>query len=182
VECVENERRFAGAAQASDDDVFAEREIEIEALEVVLADTAEADGLRRNDRGWRRRGKFLCRRAGRGRNRDGGGLGGAFGHGANTDAQAAPEFNRALQMGRWRAMIADRTVSGSGAEMRTLNLQCLTSALTWTAVEALVAVVCAVRPESNGRVLANAGYEERRCSKSSRWAVAWRSGAKCAMA
>ncbi len=45
VKRVEHQRRLAGAAQPGDDDVFAQRQIEVEALEVVLADTAQADGL-----------------------------------------------------------------------------------------------------------------------------------------
>ena len=45
VERVEDERGFARAAQAGDDDVAAERHIEVEALEVVLADAAQADAF-----------------------------------------------------------------------------------------------------------------------------------------
>jgi hypothetical protein len=45
VERVEDEGGLARAAQAGDDDVFAERQIEIEALEVVLAHAAQADAL-----------------------------------------------------------------------------------------------------------------------------------------
>ena len=125
VERVENERGFAGAAQAGDDDVFAEREIEVKALEVVLADAAQADGFgildfrvwifdcsggsRRLDGGWR---KGFCRAAGGRRDGDGGGLGGAFGHRADTDGQAAREFNCAVQKAAAWVEITDRTLSG----------------------------------------------------------------------
>ena len=53
VERVEGERGFAGAGGAGDDGEFAERDIEIEALEIVLAAAAEADGgLGRAGRGF----------------------------------------------------------------------------------------------------------------------------------
>ncbi len=45
MEGVEHQRGLAGAAQAGDDNVLAQRQIEIEALEVVLADAAQANGL-----------------------------------------------------------------------------------------------------------------------------------------
>ncbi len=45
VEGFENERTFAGAAQARDDHVAVERHVQVEALEVVLADAAQADAL-----------------------------------------------------------------------------------------------------------------------------------------
>jgi hypothetical protein len=45
VQSVEHQGGLAGAAQAGDDDELAQGEIEIEALEVVLADAAQADGL-----------------------------------------------------------------------------------------------------------------------------------------
>jgi hypothetical protein len=45
VEGVEDEGGFAGAAQAGDGDVAAEGDVEVEALEVVLADAAQADAL-----------------------------------------------------------------------------------------------------------------------------------------
>ena len=44
VEGVEGERGFAGAGGAGDDGEFAERDLEIEVLEVVLAAAVEADG------------------------------------------------------------------------------------------------------------------------------------------
>ena len=47
MERVENQGGFAGAAQAGDDHITAEGDIEIEALEIVLADAAEADGFER---------------------------------------------------------------------------------------------------------------------------------------
>ena len=45
VERVEHQRGLAGAAQAGHHDEFAQRQIEVEALEVVLASAAQADGL-----------------------------------------------------------------------------------------------------------------------------------------
>ncbi|HLP00957.1 MAG TPA: hypothetical protein VK163_02940 [Opitutaceae bacterium] len=47
VERLEHERGFPRAAQSGDDDVPPEWNIEIEALEVVLTDAAEADGFER---------------------------------------------------------------------------------------------------------------------------------------
>ena len=51
VEGVEDEGRFAGATEAGDRDVAAQRDIEIEALKIVLADAAETDALRGGTRG-----------------------------------------------------------------------------------------------------------------------------------
>ena len=45
VQRVKHQRRFARPAQAGDDDELAQGEIEVEALEVVLADATQADGL-----------------------------------------------------------------------------------------------------------------------------------------
>src|SRR5581483_6483017 len=53
VKGVENERTFARAAQSGDDDVAAERQIEVESLEVVLAHAAEADAFGRGGGGAR---------------------------------------------------------------------------------------------------------------------------------
>lgn len=50
VEGIEGEGRFTGAAEAGDHDEVVGGEVEVEALEVVLAGAAEADG----GRGWRR--------------------------------------------------------------------------------------------------------------------------------
>ena len=46
MEGVEDEGGFAGAAESGDDDVATEGQIEIEALEVVLADATKANALR----------------------------------------------------------------------------------------------------------------------------------------
>ena len=51
MEGVEDEGGFAGAAESGDDDVATEGQIEIEALEVVLADATKANALRCRD-GW----------------------------------------------------------------------------------------------------------------------------------
>jgi hypothetical protein len=45
VKRVEDEGRFSGAAESGDDDVFPERDIEIEALEVVLPNAAQPDAF-----------------------------------------------------------------------------------------------------------------------------------------
>ncbi len=51
VERVEYQRTFARAAQAGDGDVLPEGKIEVEALEVILADTAQADTFGRGEAG-----------------------------------------------------------------------------------------------------------------------------------
>src|SRR5207244_6051853 len=53
VERIEDERGFAGATQPRDDDVAAERQIEVETFKVVLAHPAQADafGFGRRRRG-----------------------------------------------------------------------------------------------------------------------------------
>jgi len=51
VQRVEDQRRFTCAAQAGDDDVAAKWHIEVEALEIVLPDAAQADALKRRT-GW----------------------------------------------------------------------------------------------------------------------------------
>ncbi len=45
VDGIEGERRLAGAGDAGDDDQLAEREVEVELLEIVLADAAQADAV-----------------------------------------------------------------------------------------------------------------------------------------
>ena len=51
VERVKDERGLAGAAQAGDHDIAAERHIEVEALEIVLPDPAQADAFGFGGRG-----------------------------------------------------------------------------------------------------------------------------------
>ena len=66
---VEGERAFAGAAESCDDGELPDRDIEVEILEVVMADAAQADGVvgctalrhrRRNLVGRKAVGKGLC--------------------------------------------------------------------------------------------------------------------------
>lgn len=60
VKGVEYERGFAGAAQPSDRDVFAEGNIDVDILEVVLAYAAQADGLWLGARFWHWAGIYFC--------------------------------------------------------------------------------------------------------------------------
>ena len=90
VESVENEGRFAGAAEAGDGDVAAKGDVEIEAFEVILANATQADALGFGD--------------------DGRGSGNFFNHGwarMNTDRENAIR-------GRTQLASADRTRSGVG--------------------------------------------------------------------